>query len=267
MGWRRAISAPVTLAAALVAAVPTLAARLEGVPPPVAQPAACNPSKPVHERVITHRTWLRHVAVTEYFSAPERWFKGRLVTAPGLAGKHRVDWLYSAHGVSMQGDGIGRDGRHYHIDALGSGGWVNVAGHHTVPGRCAGHWSRGHPYWLEGGWRNTHGRVTWPLRRGGWTHGVGRRLLSYQGVSFAPGSSIPLHPYRTLAVDRHLIAQGSRVYIPYYKGISGGWFVAQDVGGAIIGRHLDVYRSPPRSSSDHGRYLQDQRVLVVPPGS
>ena len=96
--------------------------------------------------------------------------------------------------------------------------------------------------------------------------GKGRKLLSYKGVTFAPGSTIRLHPYRTLAVDPKLIPKGSRVYIPYYKGISGGWFVAQDVGGAIIGRHLDVYRSPPRSSSDPGRYLQEQSVLVVPPG-
>jgi 3D (Asp-Asp-Asp) domain-containing protein len=264
MGWRRA---PAALVAALVVVAPAQAARRDGVPRPEAVPAACNPQKPVHEHLIRKRTWVRHVAITEYFSSPERWFKGRKVSAPGLPGKHRVDWLYSAHGVSMQGDGIGLDGRHYHIDALGSGGWVNVAGHHTVPGRCAGHWSRGHPYWLEGGWRNRDGRVTWPLATGGWVHGLGKTLLSYQGVTFAPGSAIPLTPYRTLAVDPKLIPKGSRVYIPYYKGISGGWFVAQDVGGAIIGRHLDVYRSPPRDSSDHGRYLQNQRVLVVPPGS
>ena len=99
MGWRRAISAPATLAAALMVAASAEAARVEGVPRPEAKPAACNPQKPVHEHLITRRKWLRHVAITEYFSAPERWFKGRRVSAPGLSGKHRVDWLYSAHGV------------------------------------------------------------------------------------------------------------------------------------------------------------------------
>ena len=269
MGWRRATGALTTAAACLALSASAAAMTGDPRPWPAAVTASCQPGPPPHEHLITHRTWLRGVSITEYYSAPERWFKGRRVSAPGLSGKHRVDWLYSAHGVSMQGDGIGLDGRHYHIDALGSGGWVNLGGRHTLPGRCAGHWSHGRPYWLEGGWRNSRGQVTWPLAGGGWTRGVGRNLLSYQGVTFAPGSTIPLHSYRTLAVDPRLIARGSRVYIPFYRqnGLGSGWFVASDVGGAILGRHLDVYRSPPASSSDHGRYLQGQRVLVVPPGA
>src|SRR3984957_21345838 len=54
------------------------------VPPP--------PSKHAHGR------WLRGVTVTEYWPAPESWFVGKLVNAPGLPGRHRVDWLYSATG-------------------------------------------------------------------------------------------------------------------------------------------------------------------------
>ena len=91
------------------------------------------------------------------------------------------------------------------------------------------------------------------------------RKLGYGGVTFAPGSSIPLRPYRTLAVDPHLIPMGSRVYIPAYRDKpGGGWFVASDTGGAIQGRHLDVYRPPPKTLGDKGRYLKDQRVLVEP---
>src|SRR5450631_3103722 len=67
--------------------------------------------------------WLSRVTITEYWPAPEAWFVGRLVPAPGLTGLHRIDWLYSATGVSMEGDGIGLDGQPYHIDALGNGGW------------------------------------------------------------------------------------------------------------------------------------------------
>jgi 3D (Asp-Asp-Asp) domain-containing protein len=59
---------------------------------------------------------------------------------------------------------------------------------------------------------------------------------------------------------------GSRVYIPAYKSLGGGWFRAQDVGGAILGRHVDVYRPPPASLADKGRYLKRQRILVIPPG-
>jgi 3D (Asp-Asp-Asp) domain-containing protein len=229
-------------------------------------PALCG--RPVHERLITRRRWLSRVAITEYYSTPEKLFTGKRVSAPGIPGRHPVDWLYSNRGIAMEGDGIGADGGHWHIDALGSGGWVNRAGHHTVPGRCPGHWSRGRPFWLEGGWRNRRGEVTVPLASGGWTNGRGVRKLSYKGVTFASGSSIPLHPYRTLAVDPRLIPRGSRVYIPYYRDhrLGNGWFVAQDTGGAIIGRHLDVYRPPPSSLSDGGRYLKGQRVYVVPPG-
>ena len=94
-------------------AVPSLVRRAAGSP--------CRPGRPVRERPITRPRWLHHVAVTEYYSVPERWFRGRAVAAPGLAGRHRVDWLYSARGVAMEGDGIARDGSHVHIDALGGG--------------------------------------------------------------------------------------------------------------------------------------------------
>ncbi len=233
--------------------------------PTAAHGSSCRPGRPPHERLIRRPTWLTHVAITEYYSSPERWFVGRRVQAPGLPGRHRVDWLYSARGVSMEGDGIGSDGRHYHIDALGHGGWVNAAGHPTHPGRCAGHWGAGEPYWLQGGWRNRAGRVTFPLARGGWSRGVGRGSRSYEGVTFAPGSSLPLHEYRTVAVDPRLIPLGSRLYVPWYRHINGGWFVAQDTGGAIIGRHVDVYRPPTRIPLDGGRYLRNQRVKVIPP--
>ena len=105
------------------------------------------------------------------------------------------------------------------------------------------------------------------MRAGGWSNGPGDRSRAYPGVTFAPGSSITLQAYRTLAVDPRLIPRGSRIYIPYYKGISGGWFVASDTGGAIIGHHVDVYRPPTATPLDGGRFLQHQRILVVPPGS
>jgi 3D (Asp-Asp-Asp) domain-containing protein len=164
----------------------------------------------------------------------------------------------------MEGDGVDGSGRRAHIAALGSTGWVNAAGHPTVP-VCLGKWSAGPPAWLKGGWRNRSGAVTFPLASGGWANGPGVRTLSYGGVTFAPGSSLPLRYYHSIAVDPRLIPQGSRVYVPAYRAISGGWFTAQDTGGAIKGRHIDIYRPPPASPSDLGRYMTDQRILVIPP--
>jgi hypothetical protein len=207
--------------------------------------------------------WLRGVAVTEYWPSPEAWFIGRRVAAPGLAGLHRVDWLYSAAGVSMQGQGIGLDGRMYHIAAMGSGGWVTAAGRGTSP---ADRWTGGSPFWRAGGyWRNARRAVTFPLAIGGWSAGLGRRYVNLPGVSFAPGPALPLRYDQSLAVDPRVIPLGSRVYVSAYRHDGhGGWFVAQDTGGAVSGRHIDVYRRPP-SSDATGRLLTGQRVYVIRP--
>jgi 3D (Asp-Asp-Asp) domain-containing protein len=211
-----------------------------------------------------HGTWLGHVIVTEYWPAPESWFVGALIKAPGLPGKHRVDWLYSAMGMSMQGDGIGLDGRMYHINALGQGGWVTAAG---TPTSASDGWSAGAPFWRAGGyWQGAAGAVTFPLAGGGWSDGVGQRYVPLPGVTFARGAPGRLRYYQSIAVDPNLIPLGSRVYIPAYRHDGhGGWFVAQDTGGAIVGAHLDVYRSPPRSGNDPGRELTAQRVFVIKP--
>ena len=44
-----------------------------------------------------------------------------------------------------------------------------------------------------------------------------------------------------------------------------GWLTARDTGGAIIARHIDVYRAPPRERFG-GRLFRGQRIYVVPPG-
>ena len=82
------------------------------------------------------------------------------MSAPGLPGKHRIDWLYSAQGLSMEGDGIGLDGREYHIDNLGAGGWL------TANGRSTAQFGNGAlaPFWRTGGfWRTNAGALTFPL--------------------------------------------------------------------------------------------------------
>jgi len=148
---------------------------------------------------------------------------------------------------------------------IGSVCWVNRAGRPTVRPRCGIRWSGGPPAWRAGGWRNRSGAVTDPRAAGGWSNGPGHWVGGY-GATFELGSSLPLRYYHSVAVDPRLIPRGSRIYIPAYRSINGGWFVAQDTGGAIRGPHIDVYRPPPASPSDLGRYMTDQRIYVVPPG-
>jgi 3D (Asp-Asp-Asp) domain-containing protein len=230
-------------------------------PAPTGSPRAKLPAPPSKH---AKGRWISGFTLTEYWPAPEAWFAGRLVHAPGLSGLYPIDWLYSATGISMQGEGLGLDGRLYHIAQIGNGGWVTAAG---SPTSAADGWSAGAPYWRSGGyWSNRSGAVTYPLERGGWSAGRGRRYVPLRNVSFAVGPSLPLRFYRSIAVDPGVIPLGSRVYIPAYAHDGyGGWFIAQDTGGAINGRHVDVYRSPPASPADTGRFLTSQRVFVVRP--
>lgn len=228
--------------------------------------AAASCQKRGHEPTVERREWLSGFIVTEYYPVPERWFNGTSVLAPGRSGHHRVDWLYSASGVSMEGDGVDLHGHHVHIADLGSVGWVNAAGRPTVPPRCGIHWSGGPPAWRAGGWRNRAGAVTYPLAAGGWSHGLGHWVGGY-GATFEPGSSLALRYYHSVAVDPRLIPRGSRIYVPAYRGVNGGWFLAQDTGGAIIGRHIDVYRPPTPEPFGSGRLTLNERVYVIPPGA
>lgn len=207
-------------------------------------------------------TWLSGVTITEYFPAPEAWFVGERVRTPGISRKSRVDWLYSARGMSMEGDGIGTNGKRYHIDSLGSSGWITSRGKNASFG-VGGVFS---PFWRgEGYWRSKSGSVTFPLETGGWYAGTGTRYVKPTGISFASGPSRDLSYYRSLAVDPKLIPIGSLVYVPAYKPKNkDGWFRADDVGGAINGRHLDVYRPPPSRSSDSGNYMTGKKIFVVP---
>jgi 3D (Asp-Asp-Asp) domain-containing protein len=209
--------------------------------------------------------WLAGVRITEYYSAPENWFVGRKVAAPGIPGKHRVDWLYSAGGVSMEGDGIGLDGLHYHLSAIGTPGWVTQDGKATAPGSSG--WTGGSPFWRFGGWRNKQKAVTFPLEAGGWFDGKSVRYIQPVGVRFSPGMSLPLKPWASIAVDPSVIPMGSRVFVPAYCPIvRHGWMTAQDKGGAIGGLHIDVYRLPPDVRGEDLQFT-GQRIFVIPPGA
>ena len=203
--------------------------------------------------------WLTGVTISEYWPVPETWFRGKLVSAPGISGKHRVDWLYSGTGLVMEGDGISRSGQRVHVANFGNEQWVNARGQRTKP-TPSGVWTHGDPAWRVGGWRTATGAVTFPLQTGGWSRGPGIHYSPVPGVRFALGPSLRLKPYYSVAVDPRLIPPGSRIYIPVYRRVNGGWFLAQDTGSGIIGPHIDVYRLPPPTVGG-GRFLERQRVL------
>jgi 3D (Asp-Asp-Asp) domain-containing protein len=264
---RRGLAVATLALAALLTTATVSAAQPPPHSPPFVWHAQPRTGPVATAAAIRKTTWLPGFRITEYYPAPEAWAVGQPVTTPGLPGKHRIDWLYGGSGLLREGTGIGLDGRLYHIDSLGRGGWVNRNGKATFDGVH----DNGSPYWRAGGfWRNSRKAVTFPLLAGDWSNGVGVRYIAPPtGISFAPGAGTPgLRYWRTIAVDPSLIRFGSRVYIPYYRNVGGatGWFVANDTGGAIGGRHIDVYRAPPSSPDDGGRSLSRQRVLIVPPG-
>jgi 3D (Asp-Asp-Asp) domain-containing protein len=227
--------------------------------------ASCPPRPAVTARTITKPRWVSNAIVTEYYPIRESWFEGRPVAVPGLAGRHRVDWLFGAHGVAMNGEGLGRDGRFYHFAGSYAIDWVNAAGVVTRP--CwNGHWTAGKPAWLALGWRTRQGRVTYPLDRG-WSNGRAARYVHpHVTVTFRPGRARAQPFWRTVATDPRVIPRGSRVFIPAYCDTPArGWFRALDTGGAIIGFHVDVYRAPPRTLEL--RSFRGQKILVVPPGT
>lgn len=224
--------------------------------------AAAAPAAAV--KPISKPRWVSKFLITEYYPAPEKWFVGRRDTMPGLSRKGRVDWLYSATGLSMEGDGVGTDGKRYHIDNLGKGGWIAANGKKAsfgVGGDVA-------PAWRQSpSWRNKSGAMTFPLEAGGWSNGKPKKTIANRGITFATGPSRDLTYLRSVASDPRLVPLGSLVYLTEYATKSDenkGWMYAEDTGGAIKGRHLDVYRRPPADKSDTGQVLRNQRVFVVP---
>ncbi|MDX6672490.1 MAG: hypothetical protein QOI91_2853 [Solirubrobacteraceae bacterium] len=254
------------LACLTAALAPAATAGARVVDRPALREALARGGTTAHKSAASQRirkpTWVSGVQVTEYYPVPERWFVGRRVKGPGIPGLHRIDWLYSARGLTMEGDGVGLDGRRYSIGSVGGAGWVDRLGRRSCIGCAAG------VFWRAGGYyRNRANRLTFPLDGGGWFSGAGLRWVPLPGVSFNTGPSLDLRYYASLAVDPNVIPIGSRVYVPWYaqQKLGNGWFVAQDTGGAIGGRHIDVYRPAPESSSGGGRSLRGQRIYVVPP--
>ncbi|MDD3275827.1 MAG: 3D domain-containing protein [Kiritimatiellales bacterium] len=59
----------------------------------------------------------------------------------------------------------------------------------------------------------------------------------------------------TVAVDPKIFPAGTKFYIPGY-----GWGIAEDVGGGIKGRHLDLYFRWNRSAARWGTQVKKVKV-------
>src|SRR5438105_4701646 len=98
----RAARLALAAAACMTAALGALPTPAVASPPtggaPVGGLAPTKPHKPTPAPPSRHARgrWIGRMTITEYWPAPESWFVGAPVAAPGLTGEHRIDWLYSA---------------------------------------------------------------------------------------------------------------------------------------------------------------------------
>ncbi|MEI6447970.1 MAG: 3D domain-containing protein [Actinomycetes bacterium] len=266
---RRLVAAAVALGCLALAPQAATAASSGGATPGTVKPPTSGSAPPAGKIVkspkfpIASATWLDGFYLTEYWSAPERWYRGERVSVPGLSKKYRVDFLYSATGVAMQGDGLAMDGTHIHMSTL-------IRGYVTKRARPL---SEGAPYWsTEYYWLNSAGEITFPLEAGGWSNGPsadrqGKPKVGPVRAVFATGpslgsSGLVIKPLRSIAVDPKVVPYRSAVWLPAYNR----WFCAADTGGAIKGRHFDVFRSAP-ATRDSGNSRYGQTVYVLPPAA
>lgn len=218
--------------------------------------------------------------ITYYWFAPEKWFTAKRMVAPGLKIAYREDFLYSSRGIAMQGTGTGRDGVLLHWRS-GKGAWVNKEGGETYT--AASGFTNGSPYSRPGGcvwWAiNAAGAPiptttdnkrptfanddgTWqnppPLNPSKYTVVCNRAAVAagkpddlnfraYPDV-FGIGVGTSVTPWHSIATDTSVIPRGTTIYIEALKDTpSKGCFSADDTGGAIIGKHIDVLIPPDKT--------------------
>ncbi|MBQ3409647.1 MAG: G5 domain-containing protein [Clostridia bacterium] len=74
------------------------------------------------------------------------------------------------------------------------------------------------------------------------------------GGNTATASGARARVYYTIATDPRYYPMGTIIYIPYFADYpNGGWFIAQDTGGAIKGNKIDVFMSNISECNRFGR--------------
>jgi len=77
------------------------------------------------------------------------------------------------------------------------------------------------------------------------------------GDPFTTRSSTRVH-WGTMAVDPNVMPLWSDIHVPGY-----GWGVAEDIGGAVVGLHVDVWMPSRQDARNWGiRWL---KIMVCPP--
>ena len=79
---------------------------------------------------------------------------------------------------------------------------------------------------------------------------------AYYGDTITSTGAIP-KPYHTLAVDPKVIPYGSKVYIPSFNKI----FIAEDCGGAIKGKKIDIFLPTRDDCITFGR--RDIKIFIL----
>jgi len=144
----------------------------------------------------------------------------------GNTGMFNRAFLYSFYGVPGQGSGKSHDGRIVKYRS-GGGGWLNIDGQPTE--YKDGAWTNGSPFWI-----------------------ANEESLSFTILSsrlYTAGTyDWDIYPWYSIATDPREIPAGSIVYIKELadkKLLNGetlnGYFMATDTGGAIQGKHIDVF--------------------------
>lgn len=211
--------------------------------------------------------------ITYYWFVPESAFTGARIVPKGLKTAYREDFLYSARGIAMQGTGTADDGKLLHWRS-GAGPWVNKEGLETRT--SAAGFTNGSPYARPGGcvwWAldpatgRPHPaatdtlRPTFPNEDGSWANppanpaayapicdraavaagGEDNKAVRNYPDTFGIGMGTAVIAWESIATDRSVIPKGARIYIEALKNTPAqGCFSADDTGGAIIGKHIDV---------------------------
>lgn len=102
----------------------------------------------------------------------------------------------------------------------------------------------------------------WGLTRHGWFLGFDHGWIKGDAALNAKGGPLAIG---SLAVDRRVIAMGSHIRIPT---LASPWsnqeFVADDVGGGIEGKHVDVYCGAGRAAHHETlRITADNQTLCI----
>ncbi len=186
-------------------------------------------------------TSLGDFQLTYYWFAAESGFVGQKVAAPGIAGTYREDFLYSARGVPMEGTGTAlqrraRALRRHARRLLGDQGRRA----RPCPGRNG--WSNGSPVLARRRLADRVRRRHVPARR----RQLGERHRAstkrpYHDL-FGTERRHDVTEWLSIATDLRVIPRGTHVYVPRLAGSPAhGCFRADDTGGAIIGKHIDVF--------------------------